>query len=221
VHTITTFTSFPDGALGKALKAVGESGEIPLSYYAVNVGATTLLLQAMHDFGCHRFVYSSSATVYGIPPVVPIPETTILKAESVYGRTKIMSETIIKDLCYGEPFPLNIYLKFLKHRFTQLILKHGRLSPYVTSSEFTARLCPPVTQVISTPARQARIPPGEQAKTLSDAPETSFLCSPKWPVAASKTPSSRSLQTTTRPMMAPAFATISTFSTSPLGMFLR
>lgn len=85
-----------------AYKAVGESSEIPLTYYAVNVGATIQLSQIMSEFGCRRMVYSSSATVYGIPPVVPIPESTPLKAESVYGRTKVMSETILNDLCRGK-----------------------------------------------------------------------------------------------------------------------
>jgi UDP-glucose 4-epimerase len=78
---------------------VGESTEIPLTYYANNVAATISLLQIMDEFDCTRIVYSSSATVYGTPPTIPIPETTRLKAESPYGRTKVMSETIIEDLC--------------------------------------------------------------------------------------------------------------------------
>ncbi|EJU02556.1 UDP-glucose 4-epimerase [Dacryopinax primogenitus] len=86
-----------------ALKAVGESSEIPLDYYAVNVGATIQLLQIMAEHGCYNMVYSSSATVYGTPPVVPIPETTPLKAESVYGRTKVMCETILSDVCTSYP----------------------------------------------------------------------------------------------------------------------
>ncbi|KAG8853132.1 UDP-glucose-4-epimerase [Tulasnella sp. 330] len=86
-----------------ALKAVGESSEIPLAYYANNVGVTIQLAQIMNEFDCTRLVYSSSATVYGIPPIIPIPETTLLKADSVYGRTKVMSETILQDLCHSEP----------------------------------------------------------------------------------------------------------------------
>ncbi|KAG6840768.1 hypothetical protein C0991_004553 [Blastosporella zonata] len=85
-----------------AYKAVGESTEIPLTYYANNVGATVSLLQTMADFDCHRFVYSSSATVYGTPPIIPIPETTRLKADSPYGKTKVMSEMIIDDLCHAD-----------------------------------------------------------------------------------------------------------------------
>ena len=52
-------------------------------------------------------VYSSSATVYGTPPTIPIPETTRLKADSPYGKSKVMSEQIIDDLCHGK-LPLSI-----------------------------------------------------------------------------------------------------------------
>jgi UDP-glucose 4-epimerase len=85
----------------QAYKAVGESSEIPVTYYHNNVTATIHLLQIMSDFDCTRLVYSSSATVYGTPPVVPIPETTRLKADSPYGQSKIMSEMIIQDLTQG------------------------------------------------------------------------------------------------------------------------
>lgn len=90
-----------NNASEQAYKAVGESTEIPLTYYQNNVGATTSLLQIMSEFDCTRIVYSSSATVYGIPPVIPIPETTRLQADSPYGKTKVMSETIMDDLCHG------------------------------------------------------------------------------------------------------------------------
>ena len=85
----------------QAYKAVGESSEIPVTYYHNNVTATILLLQIMSEFDCTRLVYSSSATVYGTPPVVPIPETTRLKADSPYGQSKIMCESIIQDLTLG------------------------------------------------------------------------------------------------------------------------
>jgi UDP-glucose 4-epimerase len=75
--------------------------EIPLTYYENNVAATLYLLQTMQEFDCTRVVYSSSATVYGIPPTIPIPETTRLKADSPYGKTKVMSETMLDDLCHG------------------------------------------------------------------------------------------------------------------------
>ena len=61
----------------------------------------------MDEYDCPRMVYSSSATVYGTPPEIPIPETTRLKADSPYGKTKVMCETILEDLCGGAlcPFP--------------------------------------------------------------------------------------------------------------------
>ena len=55
----------------------------------------------MDEFDCRQFVYSSSATVYGTPPIIPIPETTKLIADSPYGKTKVMAETILDDLCHG------------------------------------------------------------------------------------------------------------------------
>ncbi|EPQ30388.1 uncharacterized protein PFL1_01914 [Pseudozyma flocculosa PF-1] len=89
--------------LTAALKAVGESSEIPIDYYAVNVGGLVNLLSVMHENKCTRLVYSSSATVYGTPPKVPIPETSPFAPESVYGRTKWMSEVIIRDTCDAYP----------------------------------------------------------------------------------------------------------------------
>jgi UDP-glucose 4-epimerase len=86
----------------QAYKAVGESTEIPLTYYANNVSATLSLLQIMDEYDCTRIVYSSSATVYGTPPTIPIPESTRLKADSPYGKSKVMSEMIIDDLCHGK-----------------------------------------------------------------------------------------------------------------------
>ncbi|EIM83257.1 UDP-glucose 4-epimerase [Stereum hirsutum FP-91666 SS1] len=86
-----------------AYKAVGESTEIPLTYYENNVSATIFLLQLMSEFDCTKFVYSSSATVYGTPPVIPIPESTRLKADSPYGKSKVMCETIVEDLVNSDP----------------------------------------------------------------------------------------------------------------------
>lgn len=106
----TSLRARPDPAhhpfyLPQAYKAVGESNDIPLTYYQVNTGATMTLSELMQEFGCTRLVYSSSATVYGIPPVVPIPETTKLDAKSPYGRSKVMAETVLNDHCRG-PCPV-------------------------------------------------------------------------------------------------------------------
>jgi UDP-glucose 4-epimerase len=78
-----------------ALKAVGESSEIPLDYWRVNVGGTLNLLKAMEDHNVTNIVFSSSATVYGNPSVIPIPETSLIKAANPYGHTKVANEDMI------------------------------------------------------------------------------------------------------------------------------
>ncbi|GAA6000350.1 hypothetical protein JCM10207_007974 [Rhodosporidiobolus poonsookiae] len=86
-----------------ALKAVGESGEIPIKYYENNITATINLLDVMERNQVYNIVYSSSATVYGAPSHVPIAEPSPLQPESCYGRTKMMSELILKDVCDSAP----------------------------------------------------------------------------------------------------------------------
>ena len=80
------------------LKAVGESVREPLKYYSVNLGATLTLLKVMERFGCKNLVFSSSATVYGVPERLPLTEDCRLSAESPYGRTKLMVEDMLRDL---------------------------------------------------------------------------------------------------------------------------
>ena len=79
------------------LKAVGESVAEPLRYYDNNLRSTLNLLTAMQRHGVKRFVFSSSATVYGDPARVPIREDAPLSATNPYGRTKLMIEQILKD----------------------------------------------------------------------------------------------------------------------------
>lgn len=86
-----------------ALKAVGESSEIPIDYYNVNVGGTLNLINSMQKHGTTRIVYSSSATVYGEPETIPIPETTPMNPHSPYGHTKQICEIIIRDVCNAHP----------------------------------------------------------------------------------------------------------------------
>jgi UDP-glucose 4-epimerase len=81
-----------------AAKAVGESVADPLRYYANNLGGLLAVCQATRHAGATRFVFSSSATVYGEPARVPIPEDTPLAATNPYGHTKAMAEQILVDL---------------------------------------------------------------------------------------------------------------------------
>lgn len=86
-----------------ALKAVGESVERPLDYYANNLGALLTVCRTMRDHGCRHLVFSSSATVYGVPERLPIDETAALAATNPYGQTKLMGETILRDLTASDP----------------------------------------------------------------------------------------------------------------------
>ena len=81
-----------------AHKAVGESVAKPLDYYGNNLGGTVAVCRAMHLSGCRHMVFSSSATVYGVPRCLPITEDADLAATNPYGQTKLMGETILRDL---------------------------------------------------------------------------------------------------------------------------
>ncbi|MBU3646981.1 MAG: UDP-glucose 4-epimerase GalE [Limnohabitans sp.] len=85
------------------LKAVGESVAQPLRYLENNVSGTINLLQAMDRANVRRIVFSSSATVYGDPVRVPIPETAALTATNPYGRTKLMCEDALRELHAADP----------------------------------------------------------------------------------------------------------------------
>ncbi|SDN57139.1 UDP-glucose 4-epimerase GalE [Bacillus sp. OK048] len=80
------------------LKAVGESVTIPLHYYHNNITGTLILCDVMQKYGVKNLVFSSSATVYGMPDRVPIKEDFPLGATNPYGRTKLMIEEISRDL---------------------------------------------------------------------------------------------------------------------------
>ncbi len=84
------------------LKSVGESSLIPLNYYHNNITGTLVLLKIMQAFNVRQLVFSSSATVYGNPQTVPITEDFPLSATNPYGRTKLMIEDILRDLCASD-----------------------------------------------------------------------------------------------------------------------
>tara|TARA_B100001989_G_scaffold177393_1_gene128373 strand:- start:4177 stop:5178 length:1002 start_codon:yes stop_codon:yes gene_type:complete len=81
-----------------ALKSVSESLEKPLEYYEVNVKGTISLLQAMKYTGVKRFLFSSTAAVYGEPDFCPIDEKHKLNPLNPYAQTKIIIENILKDI---------------------------------------------------------------------------------------------------------------------------
>ena len=86
-----------------ASKAVGESTAKPLAYYTNNLGGLLTVCEAMRQQGTQRFVFSSSATVYGQPERLPIDEDAPVAATNPYGQTKLMAEQILRDLGAAEP----------------------------------------------------------------------------------------------------------------------
>jgi UDP-glucose 4-epimerase len=85
-----------------AKKAVGESVRIPLAYYRNNIGGLLNLIECMGAHGVKKLVFSSSATVYGDPASVPITEDFPLSVTNPYGRTKLMSEDILRDVAVAD-----------------------------------------------------------------------------------------------------------------------
>ena len=108
------FTEFaPDAVIHFAgLKAVGESVQNPLAYYDVNVCGSRVLLEVMHSHGCHRIVFSSSATVYGEPQYLPYDEKHPVSPINPYGRTKLMVEQMLGDWSAAHPERSAISLRY-------------------------------------------------------------------------------------------------------------
>ena len=96
-HDVTAVMHFA------GLKAVGESVQKPVEYYANNVQGTISLLQAMQATGARQLVFSSSATVYGEPQYLPYDESHPRAAINPYGRTKLQVEEILEDLAVSDP----------------------------------------------------------------------------------------------------------------------
>ncbi len=86
-----------------AFKAVGESVAQPLAYYRNNVGGLVNVCDALQRHGVKRFVFSSSATVYGDPEQLPITESARLTATNPYGQTKLIGENLLGDLGAADP----------------------------------------------------------------------------------------------------------------------
>ncbi|KVE35298.1 UDP-glucose 4-epimerase GalE [Burkholderia sp. TSV86] len=96
-HPITAAIHFA------ALKAVGESVAKPVEYYRNNLDSLLALLRVMRERNAKRIVFSSSATVYGVPERSPIDESFPLSATNPYGQTKLMAEQILRDVEIADP----------------------------------------------------------------------------------------------------------------------
>jgi UDP-glucose 4-epimerase len=86
-----------------ALKSVGESVANPLSYFDNNIGGTMSLLRAMRRQGVRDLIFSSSATVYGADARMPVDEDAALAPCNPYGRSKLVMEQLIGDICAAQP----------------------------------------------------------------------------------------------------------------------
>ncbi len=96
-HPITAAIHFA------ALKSVGESVAKPLEYYRNNIDSLLVLLDTMRARNVKKFVFSSSATVYGVPKSVPIDESFPLSATNPYGQSKLIAEQVLRDLELADP----------------------------------------------------------------------------------------------------------------------
>lgn len=133
-----------------ALKAVGESVEKPLLYYRNNLGGLINVLDLMRELNIPNIVFSSSATVYGVPDVLPVTEDTPLQpATSPYGQTKVMGENIIRDTVLAYPQISATLLRYFNpigaHPSAEIgELPNGvpnNLMPYITQTAAGIREC--------------------------------------------------------------------------------
>lgn len=95
-HSITAVMHFA------GLKSVAESVKDPLLYFDNNVGGTITLLEVMQEQGVYQFIFSSSATVYGVPEYLPYDESHPTKPINPYGQSKLQVEAILKDLAASD-----------------------------------------------------------------------------------------------------------------------
>ena len=102
------------------LKSVNESIKLPLKYYNINITTTLNLLSLVDKYNINRFIFSSSATVYGIPTEIPLNEISQIgiNITNPYGKTKYMLEEIIKD------FSINSTCKFIILRYFNPVGAH-------------------------------------------------------------------------------------------------
>jgi UDP-glucose 4-epimerase len=95
-----------------AKKAVGESMQIPIDYYDINLGGMTSLLRTMHEHGVHQLVFSSSCSIYGEAERIPLTEDDEARPTNPYARSKWICEQILRDACLRYPDLTAIALRY-------------------------------------------------------------------------------------------------------------
>lgn len=118
-------------------KAVGESCVKPIMYYENNINSTLALIETMQKYGCKKLVFSSSATVYGIPDKVPVTEDFPLSAINPYGSTKLMIENMCREL-YASDDQWSIIL----YVTSTLSVRTRAVSSVKTPTVYRITLCP-------------------------------------------------------------------------------
>lgn len=124
------------------LKAVGESVKFPILYYHNNITGTLLLCETMEKYHVRKMVFSSSATVYGVPDKIPISEDAPLRAINPYGQTKLIIENFLSDLYSSNP---NWSISILRYFNPIGAHKSGRIGE--DPSGIPNNLMPYITQV--------------------------------------------------------------------------
>ena len=121
-----------------ALKAVGESVEKPNEYYYNNLVSLLNVLALMQEYGVKKIIFSSSATVYGLPTTLPVSETTPLQAATnPYGATKQMGERMIADCQKAWPALQAVILRYFNPIGADPVIgfpieeKPNNLMPYI------------------------------------------------------------------------------------------
>ena len=121
-------------------KAVGESVEKPLMYYRNDLDSLLTIMEVMKKYDVNQLIFSSSATVYGVPESVPLVEGMPTGCTNPYGWTKYMSEQIIQDACYANKNLSAVILRYFNPigaHPSALIGEHpngvpNNLMPYIT-----------------------------------------------------------------------------------------
>ena len=135
------------------LKAVGESVHKPLEYYRNNLDSTLTLCETMRRHGCKRIVFSSSATVYGVPDEVPLREDMFCKGcTNPYGWTKYMIEKILQGIVTADPEWSVVLLRYFNPIGAH---ESGRMGE--NPNGIPNNLMPYITQVASGKLQQLRV----------------------------------------------------------------
>lgn len=111
---------------------VHESVENPLKYYLNNTVNTTKLIDLCQKYNVNRFIFSSTAAVYGEPPENPIKETTLTNPINPYGMSKLMSETVLKDTANANKDFKYVILRYFNVAGADTKIRIGQSFPYQT-----------------------------------------------------------------------------------------